>query len=184
MNGEANQNGEAFVIEKESARAWWNPCKAKQEWGRIIFLATFWVFWFCGTIHFTNHGFSKPTQYDKIAMFCGWMFSAYIPYYFINALLPAGIESKEDEIVYRKRTMFGERMSVIPIREITKIGFGLRGRGSQTTLTIISKGSFLWSKKENIGDFLSLELKQQLFALLRSWVTVEKAPVSYFPYGD
>jgi hypothetical protein len=183
MNAKATQKGEAFVIEKESARAHWNPWNAKKEWGRIIFWAAFWVFWFGGTIQFTVHGFSKPSHYDNIALVWGWIFSAYIPFYFINALLPAGIESKGDEIIYRKRTMFGERMRAIPIREITQIGFRLRGRGSQSTLTIVSKGSFFWAKKENIGDFLSLELKQQLFALLCSWVTVEKSPVSYFPYG-
>jgi hypothetical protein len=96
---------------------------------------------------------------------------------------PPGIESQGSEIVFRQRTIFGERTRAFPIREITQIGFRLRGRGSQSTLTIVSKGSFLWSKKKNIGDFLSLELKQQLFELLRSWVTVEKSQASFFPYG-
>jgi hypothetical protein len=157
--------------------------KAEKAWLKIIFIAVFWVIWFGITIYLTVYGYTKPSRYDIVGLVWGWIFSALIPFYFIKALLPASIEFKDDKLVFREQTMFGGRTCVVPVREITKIGFGLSGRGSQSTLTIVSKGSFFWSKKENIGDFLSLKLKQQLFAMLCSRVTVETSPVSYFPYG-
>jgi len=180
----SSQENEGFVIEKENGRAKWSPLKAKKDWFRIVFLAGFWVLWTWVTITVTRHGFTQPSEGDKLFFVWGWVFSAWILFYFIKALLPARIEFKDDKLVFRERTVFGGRICVIPVREITKIGFGLRGRGSQTTLTIVSKGSFFWSKKEDIGGFLSLKLKRELFALLRSWVTVETSPVSFFPYGD